>query len=114
MFLHYVPSCRIHYSAEPPVAPTFLDHHSSKIRPLPAYQHPSDQLNLSLPLQPSLLLSVVGFFLPFGAGLVSHLHLELLRAQPSIRHFHALLPLFPLQVTSELLVLTLGSYFGAF
>jgi hypothetical protein len=94
-FLRYARSCRILLNAFPSFAPTVHDHHFLTIRPLPAHQPSSDQLPVFLPLLSLLLPSVVGFFLPSAAGLVSHLLAEGLGSQPLIRHSHALLPWFP-------------------
>jgi hypothetical protein len=89
MFLRYAQPCRMIHSAVPSLAPTFLDHQFSTIRPLPAHQHPSDQLLPFLHLLLLPLFSVADFSLPSAAGLVSHSPVEGRGPQTSIRHSHA-------------------------
>jgi hypothetical protein len=114
MFLHYVLSFRILYSAFPSVVPTLLDLYLLTIRPLPAYRHSYDQLPPLLPLLLTLLLFEVWFFLLSAAGLVSHSPIKGYGPELSIRHSYTLLPLFPSRDILMLLELTLESYFGAF
>ncbi|KAJ0124121.1 Poly [ADP-ribose] polymerase [Fusarium oxysporum f. sp. albedinis] len=87
--LHHVLSCRTLYSAFPSFAQALLDHHFSMVQPPPAHQHPFDQLLAFLPLLSSHLLSVTGFFLPYAAGLVSHLPVQDLGPWPLTRQPYA-------------------------
>ncbi|KAJ0134001.1 Uncharacterized protein HZ326_22939 [Fusarium oxysporum f. sp. albedinis] len=83
--LRYVQSCCIFHSAFPSVAPNFPDHHFSTILQPPAYQHLSDQLVPDLLLLLVPLLSVIGFFLPCGVGLVPQFPVEVLSSPQLIR-----------------------------
>ena len=68
MFLNYVRACCTLHNPFFSAVPTFLDHHFSVIQRLPGHQHLAKQLLAFFSLLSLPLFSVIGFFLPSGAG----------------------------------------------